>query len=85
MREIPCKQSTGNVEVDEQMYHPKFDEVPKICSSYKKAVKQRICQEQHEVLVVGESDAVVHPDERRKAVWSGDKSSRSHTEVDLKQ
>ncbi len=45
-------------------YSPKLNEVPKICSSYKKAVEQRICQEQHEKLVVGESHTVVNPASR---------------------
>lgn len=44
-----------------QTYRPKFYEVLKICSSYKKAVEEGICQEQHEKLVVGESHTVIHP------------------------
>lgn len=47
------------------MYHPKLDEVLQICGRYEEAVEQRVRQEQHEVLVVGEPDAVVHPGGRR--------------------
>lgn len=42
-------------------YCPELDKVLKICCSYKKAVKQRVRQEQHEKLVVGEPHTVVHP------------------------
>lgn len=42
-------------------YHPKLDEVLQICGRDEEAVEQRVRKEQHEVLVVGESDAVVHP------------------------
>lgn len=42
-------------------HHPKFNEVLEIRSSYEKTVEQRISQELHEELVVGESHTVVHP------------------------
>lgn len=50
-------------------YHPKFNKELEIRSSYKKTVEQRISQELHEELVVGEAHAVVDP-ERRTRVWS---------------
>lgn len=46
-------------------YHPELDEVLQIRGRDEEAVEQRVRQEQHEVLVVGESHTVVHPGGRR--------------------
>lgn len=43
-------------------HHPKFNEVLEIRSSYKKTVEQRISQELHKKLVVGEPHTVVDPE-----------------------
>lgn len=52
-------------------HHPKFNEVLEIRSSYEKTVEQRISQELHEELVVGESHTVVHPGTRKRTGQSG--------------
>lgn len=61
-------------------YHPKLDEVLQICGRDEEAVEQRVRKEQHEVLVVGESHAVVHPGGRRGKCgdgWGNDGSMSS--------
>lgn len=47
-------------------YQPKLDEVLQIRGRDEEAVEQRVREEQHEVLVVGESHAVVHPGGKRR-------------------
>lgn len=49
-------------------HHPKLNEVLEVCRSYKKTVEQRVGQELHKELVVGESHAVVHPEEGKKNI-----------------
>jgi len=56
----------GAVLVKPCTYQPELNEVLQVRGSYKKAVEQRIRQEQHEALVVGESHAVVDPATRRE-------------------
>lgn len=61
-------------------YHPKLDEVLEIRGGYKKTVEQRISQELHKKLVVGEAHAVVHPETWTDAGQRG-KGSPHHQET----